>query len=158
MNHIEAWQPVPGTLPPDPDSGGDSPLVWLALSDGRVLTGQALHRATVGDADPSARDWYMVLREQRKVKVINCLGAGVTVVAWMPITAPDHPSAGPQPTKTYWTGDECMEEAWRVGGMADRAVSEADRDIFEKSARTWAQRAVAGGYRRGAGEIHDQKY
>ena len=94
MNNIEAWQPVPGTLPPDPDSGGDSPLVWLALSDGRVMTGQARHRATVG-VGPLVRDWYLVLLDPGpipgRVKVIDYLGSGVTVVAWMPITTPTHP-------------------------------------------------------------------
>jgi len=32
MHGGEAWQPVPGTLTPDPDSERVSPLVWLELS------------------------------------------------------------------------------------------------------------------------------
>jgi len=90
----ETWQPVPETLPPDPEGGWYSPIVWLALSDGRVLPGQALHRATT-DVGPLVRDWFFVLRDPGpipgRVKVVDYLGSGVTVVAWKPIATPDHP-------------------------------------------------------------------
>ena len=89
----EAWQPVPETLPPDPEGGWYSPIVWLALSDGRVLPGQALHNTSW--VKPPVRDWFVIVRdhvqEPGRVRVINYLGAGVTVVAWKPIATPDHP-------------------------------------------------------------------
>jgi len=85
----EKWQPVLGCPPADSEDGRYSPLVWLALSDGRVLPGQALY--DISKVGPAVRDWFVVVRESERVKVTNYLGTNVTVVAYMPITTPTHP-------------------------------------------------------------------
>lgn len=85
------WQPVPETLPPDPHGGWFSPLVWLALSDGRVLTGQALHKSADAEYDAPVHDWCAIDPEDGSSNMLSCFGDDLSVVAWMPLAVPDHP-------------------------------------------------------------------
>lgn len=86
------WQPVPESLPPNPDGGWFSPMVWLALSDGRVLVGQALHKGSNAEYDAPVHDWFVIDLADGKNKSLNCLGDDLSVIAWMPLATPDHPS------------------------------------------------------------------
>lgn len=80
------WRPVPETLPPDPNGGWFSPTVWLAISDGRVLAGQCLHKY-----DAPIHDWFAIDPADDNSKALNCFGDELSVIAWMPFAVPDHP-------------------------------------------------------------------
>lgn len=84
------WRPVPETLPPDPHGGWFSPMVWLALSDGRVLMGQCLHKKDDAEYDAPVHDWFAVNPENGTLQAINCFGEDLYVIAWMPLAVPDH--------------------------------------------------------------------
>lgn len=77
------WQPVPQSLPPDPDGNWFSPMVWLALSDGRVVQGQCLHRCKDAQYDAPVHAWFEGQRQ---------LPDSIKVVAWMPFATPDFPT------------------------------------------------------------------
>lgn len=81
------WEPVPKTLPPDPEGGWFSPMVWLALSDGRVVPGQCLHKSDYEQYDSPVHDWFI-----EKDGNSCSLGDEAQVIAWMPFAGPDHPS------------------------------------------------------------------
>lgn len=77
------WHPVPQSLPPDPEGGWFSPDVWLALSDGRVVQGNCLHRSEDATYDAPVHAWF----EGR------CqLPESIKVIAWMPFATPDFPA------------------------------------------------------------------
>ncbi len=78
------WNPVPQTLPPDPDGGWFSPTVWLALSDGRVVQGRCLHKSPNATYDAPVHAWFEDHRQ---------LPDSIKVVAWMPFAVPDFPAA-----------------------------------------------------------------
>lgn len=77
------WNPVPETLPPNPDNFF-SPRVWLALSDGRVSVGCCLHHEAGVISKRPVHAWFVDDEELDE-------DGGVTVVAWMPFAVPDHP-------------------------------------------------------------------
>ena len=83
---IEAnlWHPVTETLPPD------TFRVWLAVSDGRVMLGQANHKSADAKYDATVHDWFVDDQEDGS-KSIRCLGDNLSIVAWMQFTAPEHP-------------------------------------------------------------------
>ena len=76
------WLPVPQSLPPDPDGNWFSPEVWLALSDGRVVRGQCLHRCKDATYDSPVHAWFEGQRQ---------LPESIEVLAWMPFATPDFP-------------------------------------------------------------------
>jgi hypothetical protein len=86
------WRPVPETLPPDPDGEWFSPMVWLALSDGRVLTGQALHKNADAKYAEPVHDWFAVDPQDGGSKSLSCFGNGLSVIAWAPLAVPCHPN------------------------------------------------------------------
>lgn len=77
------WQPVPQSLPPDPDGNWFSPEVWLALSDGRVVEGKCLHRCKGATYDAPVHAWFDGQRQLPK---------SIEVIAWMPFATPDFPA------------------------------------------------------------------
>ncbi len=81
------WNNVPESLPPDPSGGWFSPIVWLALSDGRVLPGQCLHNIETEKHDSPVHDWFVELADGNS----HQLDKGVAVIAWMPFAVPNHP-------------------------------------------------------------------
>lgn len=85
------WNRVPDSLPPDPEGGWFSPVVWLALSDGTVEMGTCLHKRPDAKHDAPVHDWFI------ENKAIECLkhergNPALHVVAWMPFAKPDHPN------------------------------------------------------------------
>jgi hypothetical protein len=85
------WQPVPKTLPPNPDGHRFSPDVWLALSDGTVKRGNCLHRDADATYPDPVHSWFVDGSQ---------LDERLSVVAWMPLAVPDHPLALPAPRPT----------------------------------------------------------
>lgn len=83
------WIPVSESLPPasigslfSDDTLSD--MVWLALSNGQVIQGYCLHCDPGATKGGPAHTWRVGNRQ---------IDGEITVEAWMPIVAPNHPRA-----------------------------------------------------------------
>lgn len=85
-------EPKAGDLPPPTQPGGThlSQLVWLALSDNRVVVGQCLYRHPEATYKAPVHDWFIQPDDGGTSMSISCL-PGTKVVAWAPFEKPRHP-------------------------------------------------------------------
>lgn len=79
------WNKIPETLPPG-DASRFSPIVWLALDDGRVVPGQCLHKKATATYKASVHSWFIEPTDgQRSQQYIG------EPLAWMLIVPPLYP-------------------------------------------------------------------
>ena len=81
------WHSVPETLPPKlADNDQWSERVWLALPDGRVVTGDCHFAGPHATHGEPVHAWFGDRSQLAE-----------SPVAWMPFAVPDHPRALPAP-------------------------------------------------------------
>lgn len=82
------WNYISESIPPGAETHWFSPKVWLALSDGRVMPGQCLHKMKNAIYDGPVHSWFIFQEDGGPGLQLS---EGIDVIAWIPFAKPYHP-------------------------------------------------------------------